>query len=305
MNTKRINKKLVYPATKKARHLWLNKWDDNKLRTSGSKKVKAQSSRHIKLEKEFSKLTKDIILAVYNTNYDNKASFRKIIGTMLVVNKRIPKQMLRNIDLLYDEFNKRFKPPTDINKAINNKLIDRNTIIQSGGRVFSQPNIYANISSESGEGPYLQRLTGKGDNPITGNDVSKALEEITTILNDLQYLQEDGGPVIRGFNVLLNYFNGDPYPMKSFIRYYFAPQFYSTFPPSINFSAIGKRLDNIIDLLNIYKNDKNIRRRYEVETGRKPSSTLRVGFFDKLIENMDQADQTYNRFNQYRRFKFN
>ena len=35
-----------------------------------------------------------------------------------------------------------------------------------------------------------QRLTAKGDEPITGNDMAKVLEEITTILGDLQYLDD-------------------------------------------------------------------------------------------------------------------
>ena len=266
--------------------------------------VKRQSARHwlakYKLEREFSKLTKDMILSVYIANYDNRATFKKILGTMLVGKGQMTRAMHKNIDLLYDEFVSRYgslaqkktkKAPAVDDMKLTANLEDKN---QAGG----QTPMYE-------DGPYLQRLTSKGDKPITGNDVSKALEEISTILNDLQYLQEDGGPVIRGFNVLLNYFNGDPYPMKSFIRYYFAPQFYSTFPPSINFGAIGKRLDNIIDFLNIYKNDKRIRSEYAVEQGRSPQTVLKVGFFDKLTEKLDTLDQNYNKFKQYRRFQLN
>lgn len=267
--------------------------------------VKRQSNRRwlakYKLEREFSKLTKDMILSVYIANYDDRATFKKILGTMLVGKGRMTRAMHKNIDLLYDEFVSRYGSPVPNKTNTTTPLTDDMKLTANLGdknQAGGQAPMYE-------DGPYLQRLTSKGDKPITGNDVSKALEEISTILNDLQYLQEDGGPVIRGFNVLLNYFNGDPYPMKSFIRYYFAPKFYSTFPPSINIGAIGKRLDNIIDFLNIYKNDKRIRSEYAVEQGRTPQTVLKLGFFDKLTEKLDTLDQNYNKFKQYRRFQFN
>jgi hypothetical protein len=170
--------------------------------------------------------------------------------------------------------------------------------------VESEPNNNLQSGGVTPAGPYLQRLTTIGDQPITGNDMAKALEEIITVLNDMQYLQQDGGPNIRGFNVLLNYFNGDTENMKYFLRYYFAPKFYSMSPPFLNFDAIGKRLDNIIDFLNVYKNDKRIKNQFSVETGVKQAGVLQDTFADKLISKWDKLDQDYNRFNMYRRLQF-
>ena len=237
---------------------------------------------HNQIEREFSTLSKKVMYGIFITANGDRAVFKKLCGIFIVgPDKPIPHKISNNIDVLFDTFTKKAGPNYP-DKQAN----------QSGG-VSTPP-----------AGPYLQRLTTIGDRPITGNDMAKAIDEIVTILNDLQYLQEDGGPVIRGFKVLLNYFNGDKEDMQYFIRYYMAPELFTTFPPSINFDSIGKRLDNIIDFLNIYKNNKRIETEFQVEQGFVPKSKLKDSFFDKTIEKLDNFDQSYHELNRRRKLQF-
>jgi len=244
------------------------------------------------IETEFSKLFAKTVITVYFMAKHDKSLFKSHMHKLLDNPESNKLQVDINLDLLYKTLNMFYKK---ISKKLQTKL---------NKEIINEPD--NNLKSGGGQpiGPYLQRLTTIGDQPITGNDMAKAIEEIITVLNDMQYLQEDGGPNIRGFNVLLNYFNGNTENMKYFLRYYFAPKFYTMSPPFINFDAIGKRLDNIIDFLNIYKNDKRIKNQFAVETGVKPTGVLQDTFADKLISKWDKLDQDYNRFNMYRRLQF-
>lgn len=245
------------------------------------------------IETEFSKLFAKTVITVYFMAKDDKSLFKSHMHKLLDNPKSNKLQVDINLDLLYKTLNMFYKK---ISKKLQAKL---------NKEIINEPNDY-DLKSGGGQpaGPYLQRLTTIGDQPITGNDMAKAIEEIITVLNDMQYLQEDGGPNIRGFNVLLNYFNGNTENMKYFLRYYFAPKFYTMSPPFLNFDAIGKRLDNIIDFLNIYKNDKRIKNQFAVESGVKPTNVLQDTLADKLISKWDKLDQDYNRFNMYRRLQF-
>lgn len=238
------------------------------------------------IEREFSKIFQKTVLTVFFMAKGDTGLFKENMHKLLDNPNSNKTQVDINIDLLYKTLDKLYKKSkTTVNSASANEINN-----QAGGVMPA--------------GPYLQRLTTIGDQPITGNDMAKAIEEIITVLNDLQYLQEDGGPNIRGFNVLLNYFNGDTENMKYFLRYYFAPKFYHGSPPFLRFDEIGKRLDNIIDFLNIYKNDKRIKNEFEVETGVKPESILQDTVTDKIISKWDKLDQDYNKFNMYRKLQF-
>lgn len=147
-------------------------------------------------------------------------------------------------------------------------------------------------------GPYLMRLTEKGDKPITGDDMKKTIDEIITILSDLRYL--DDAKDAYGPTVLLNYFTGNIDDLKSYFKYKFFPKFYSTNPPMIKFGEIFKRWDNIVDVLNVYKNDKKIKKEWAVDKGLKPEDVLKPGFLDKFADKFDSLDQ---KFQQAKRFK--
>lgn len=249
------------------------------------------------IEREFSKIFQKTVIAVFFMSENNKQLFKQNMHKLLDNPSSNKMQVDINLDILY----KTLKSLTSKNKYKTNK---HNKYGYQTENIEPSLNNRNQAGGVMASGPYLQRLTTIGDQPITGNDMAKAIDEIITVLNDLQYLQEDGGPNIRGFNVLLNYFNGDTENMKYFLRYYFAPKFYHGSPPFIRFDEIGKRLDNIIDFLNIYKNDKRIKNQFAVETGIKPESVLQDTFAEKIINKWDKLDQDYNKFNMYRRLQF-
>jgi hypothetical protein len=151
-------------------------------------------------------------------------------------------------------------------------------------------------------GPYLMRLTEKGDKPITGDDMKKTIEEIIKILEDLRYL--DDAKEAYGPTVLLNYFTGNVDDLKSYFKYKFFPKFYSTNPPMIKFGEIFKRWDNIVDILNIYKNDRKIKKEWAVDKGLKSEDVLKPGFLDKFAEKLDSLDQKFQKAKRFKNRQF-
>jgi hypothetical protein len=305
LKTKTKTKTKTSPSLQKYRSRTLSKYTKKKLgkqiqehHAKTSPDTERECLEH-QIEREFSKIFQKTVLTVFliakDDKEDDKELFKKNMHKLLDNPNSNKTQVDINLNLLY----------TTLSKLYKNAKISKNS---KSTNEMNDPEPGLNNHNQAGgvmpAGPYLQRLTTIGDQPITGNDMAKAIEEIIAVLNDLQYLQQDGGPNIRGFNVLLNYFNGDTENMKTFLRYYFAPKFYHGAPPFLRFDEIGKRLDNIIDFLNIYKNDKNIKKQFEVETGVKPVMILQETFADKLISKWDKLDQDYNRLNRIRRGNF-
>jgi len=152
-------------------------------------------------------------------------------------------------------------------------------------------------------GPYLQRLTEKGDKPITGYDFAKALDEMMTMLSSIQYTKDFAGrplflsDVTRG----LDWFRGNDWGLKYYVRNYWSSKFYSLYPPSINIGEILSRWDNIVDYLNMYTDDKRIRREYANEMGYPVKETDKDRFIQAFARKYDMADrmfmQTRNKMN--------
>jgi hypothetical protein len=273
---------------------WYDKSEPHGIATTTTKKLKT------KLNKELTALTIETLFALFSIHQTNKAEFTKAIRKL--AQGHVPPIKLKTKDI-NNLFNKLKAENLVQQPAFEQDSVDMiDNLKQQGGQQDIR-----NLSGTENvlpEGPYLQRLTTKGDKPITGDDMAKAMDEIITILNDMQYLQEDGGSITMPINALLNYFNGNTEPLQYYLRYYKGPQFYSIFPPNINFSNILQRFDNIIDVLNIYKNDKQIKQRYAVEYGLKPESVLNETPFDKIVGKIDNLDQKINQLKQYRRLQF-
>jgi hypothetical protein len=152
-------------------------------------------------------------------------------------------------------------------------------------------------------GPYLQRLTEKGDKPITGYDFAKALDEMITMLFSLQYTKDFAGQPLQLKDVTmgLEWFRGNDWGFKNYVRNYWARKFYSLYPPSINIGEILSRWDNIVDYLNMYTDDKRIRREYANEMGYPVKETEKDRFLQAFARKYDMADrmfmQTRNKMN--------
>ena len=217
----------------------------------------------------------------------NKNNFVKLFKKYLLKNRKINKKEKITIEEIYkykkDNIKNKSKKKK-INKLKIKKTKKKNKLFDLKG-------------GEAGEdGPYLQRLTGKGDEPITGNDVSKTLEEILEILGDIRHLDDFKGA--KEPTVLLNYLNGNQESLKSYLRYSYAPKFYSLSPPMLNIKKIYERWDNIVDVLNLYKHDKKIKNEWAVSKGLNPKDVLKPTFIDNLADKIDAIDTKYQSFKQ-------
>lgn len=282
------------PITATARYKRL--YMDNKTKKNMKYVDKISSKSHTldrltsKIKNNMVKLYKDLydnyILIVF-LDSKNKTDFLSKIKllSLKIDNYKLSKTELRSYKLLYSELMKRVKRKC---KHINTrKLKTASSILKLGGSQTS--------------GPYLQRLISKGDQPITGDDMAKTLEEIITILSDLRYL--DDAKEAYGPTVLINYFMGNTDDLKSYLRYKLLPNFVqtNTFPPKIEFKKLYDRWDNIVDLLNLYKNDKKIKTEWAVSQGLKSQDALKDNFIDKLAGTIDAADQKFQKYKALRR----
>lgn len=271
----------------------------DKLTPEDKIKLKQFNKKTNRQEKRVGKYMNNIVK--YNTllmyhSYKTKKEFTNKCMVMFKnypnSSKNIIKVLCTELYSIFRDYEKGIKPSTKSTKKIN-KLIEKS---------INRKKSKKQLNGGDATGPYLQRLTTKGDEPITGNDMAAVVEEITTLLDDVQYL--DDAPNVKGFNALFKFFNGDPAGLKQHLRYSLGPQFYSTFPPAIHFSKIMERWDNIVDLLNAYKNDRKIKLKFAVEKGLQPSDVLQPTFLDKFADKLDTFDQKFQKARQVSKGNF-
>lgn len=161
-------------------------------------------------------------------------------------------------------------------------------------------------------GFYFKSLEEKGEQPLTGNDLAKLLDEIQQFFYNAQYTTE--GQFLQDTNAVLGMLRGDLGQFKGLLQYRIFPKYYSPFPPFIkwNESAPGRgdgiktailqrKYEDIPDYLLAYQSYLRSRDEYLVEKGMKSPSVLNKdlyqGFFNKLANSLDQNIQ---KFQQYR-----
>ena len=153
-------------------------------------------------------------------------------------------------------------------------------------------------------GFYFKSLEEKGDQPLTGNDLVKLLDEIQQFIYNAQYTEE--GQFLQDTNAVLSMFRGDIGQFKGLVRWRILPQYISIVPPFLNWknikSAIDRRkYEDIPDYLLAYQSYLRSRDEYLVEKGLKSPKVLGqdryTGFFDKLAHSLDTNIQ---KFQQYR-----
>lgn len=265
----------------------------DKLSPEDKLELKKFNKQTRKQEKKFSKYMNNIVK--YNTLmiYHSSKNKKEFTEKCMLMFKKIPVSSKSTIKILcselyniFKDYEKGVKPSITSTKKIKhlNKLIENSIKGKKSKKI---------LKGGEATGPYLQRLTTKGDKPITGDDMAKVVEEITTLLDDVQYL--DDAPNVKGFNALFKYFNGNPDGLKQHLRYVIGPQFYSTFPPSIHVSKIMERWDNIVDILNAYKNDRKIKLQFAVDKGLQPNDVLQPTFLDKFANKLDAFDQKFQK----------
>ncbi len=212
----------------------------------------------------------------------------------------------------------------------NNKLISRDTtaiqiknIVSYLDTFFNQLLILLNKSLEHEKkerklkgkatrnhkgGFYFKSLEEKGENPITGADLTRLLDEMQQFFYNAKYTQE--GQFLQDTDTLLSMLRGDVNQFKGILQYRIFPQFYSAMPPFIKWDAIyhelieKRRWEDLPDYLLAYQSYLRSRDEYLVEKGLKPPSVLQrdlyTGFFNKMSnsinDNMYAFQNARNKF---------
>jgi len=149
-------------------------------------------------------------------------------------------------------------------------------------------------------GFYFKNLEDKGDQPLTGNDLTKLLDEIQQFFYNAQYTQE--GEFLRDTNLLMSMFRGDAGQFKYYLQYRILPQYIQVTPPFIKWDGFKKALDtkkyeDLPDYLIAYQSYMRSQDEYLVEKGLKSPSVLNkdlyTGFYDKLSKSLDVNIQKY------------
>jgi hypothetical protein len=150
-------------------------------------------------------------------------------------------------------------------------------------------------------GPYLYRLTEKGDKPITGNDLKKSLKEITEILDLVRHVDE--GKWVKQPNMIISYFNGDQKKVENYLKRELLPKYINlnTFPPSINLKGIMNKISNVSSWVSIYNKDKEFRKGYIEEKGLDPAQYLKASKYDKMVARVSLMDKKLKEAQEKRR----
>jgi hypothetical protein len=225
-----------------------------------------------------------VLLAdIYRSSRGNQVEFAEKCQRLLMPVLRDSEKVDTATARLWNAFSMANKRPSKMSSKLSSKGRHRRQVITGGAQPFAPG------------GPYLQRLTEKGDKPITGYDFAKALDEMMTMMSSLQYTKDFSGrplflsDVTRG----LDWFRGNDWGLKYYVRNYWARNFYSLYPPKINIGEILSRWDNIVDYLNMYTDDKRIRREYANEMGYPVKETEKDRFLQAFARKYDMADRMF------------
>jgi hypothetical protein len=153
-------------------------------------------------------------------------------------------------------------------------------------------------------GFYFKNLEEKGDQPITGADLTKLLDEVQQFFYNAKYTSE--GKFLQDTDTVLSMLRGDVNQFKSILQYRIFPKYYTAYPPFIKWSGIKEAIDekkweDIPDYLLAYQSYLRSRDEYLVAKGLKSPSVLQkdlyTGFYNKLANSLDTNIQ---QFQQYR-----
>lgn len=133
---------------------------------------------------------------------------------------------------------------------------------------------------QTGKGPYMKRLTDKGEEPITGEDVERTLDEISEFLQSLRYTPIGKGAT--GFQVLYELLRGNEQPKDFYLKFNVMPKYATVFPPYISFKNILNDFDSIGDYLSLYTTHRRIVNQSKVDSGELRPEDLKPDFYDKL-----------------------
>jgi hypothetical protein len=126
------------------------------------------------------------------------------------------------------------------------------------------------------KGGFIERLELKKDKPITGEDITKMMDDMQQFFYNAKYTEE--GQWLKEPDTLLSLLRGDTTAFKYYINYAVLPKYYSIFPPFLKWDAIKKAIENrkyedYPDYLLAYMHYWKVRNETNEEFGLPPVST--------------------------------
>jgi hypothetical protein len=230
-----------------------------------------------------------------------------IIYTMDLKNHNTPDKKIKNkLETLLKAIrrNDKFIPNTSSDNQIR---IITETIYNIAVYI---PTNTLEIQRDHKGGFFFKNIEDKADQPITGADITRLLDEIQQFFYNAQYVEE--GQFLRDTNTVLSMLRGDTQQFKTILKYQIFPKYYSPFPPFIKWDAIKEdffmkdnpKWHDIPDYLLAYQTYLKLRDEYLVEKGVKSPSVLSkdlyTGFFDKAANSL--SDNIY-KLEQLQRIK--
>jgi hypothetical protein len=198
----------------------------------------------------------------------------------------------KELTLIFDTIYKQSKLIYETKKFENNNLSNHK---------FSTLSTHSTNSTQFKDKPKLNKggfffknIEDKGDQPITGNDMSKLLTEIQDFFYNAQWTEE--GAFLRDPNTLLSMLRGDVEAFQSYITWRIIPKYIQWFPPFIQWEEIKKafnekKYEDLPDYLLAYQTYMRSQDEYLVEKGLKSPDVLNkdlyTGFYNKLSHSLD------------------
>ena len=151
-------------------------------------------------------------------------------------------------------------------------------------------------------GFFLKDLEDKGDQPITGADLTKFLDELDSFIYNAQWTSE--GAFLRDSYTFMNIIRGNIDAFKSFVTWHVLPKYYQMYPPFIKWDGIKEIIDSkwedLPDYLLAYKTYNRLHNEYLVSKGLRSPSEVKGddNFFTKFANKVDTSIQ---QFQQVRR----
>ena len=243
-------------------------------------RTKKKINYPINLKKENPEFTKYMVLIVFVCfNYPKKKSIN-ILKKFRNLNEIIP-----------DNYSDK-----KLNEVYNFVINQRKIIKQE-------------IKKVKNGGYYLKRLEEKENQPITGSDLTRLLDELQGITSNFRYAPE--GKFLGKADIMINLMRGDEESLKSYFKFFILPNFYKLFPIPhlINIFGVDKtkppndyvgktplweRYEDIGDYLLTYQAYQRAKNQYYVDKGMVSPDVLKPGFMEKLTEDIDKVASSYS-----------
>lgn len=238
------------------------------------------SSHRIKSKKSNPIIQFDIKKIMSKKLKSNKKNIQELIQNLLLIHSIIIiYRLLENSDnkITIPELIDKLKTKNLLSKDVNEKEIKK-VFKLAKQKLPAWKNIKTQFINElikvlmedKKGGFYLRSLEGKGDQPITGTDLTKMLDEMQEFFYNAKWTEE--GEFLKAPDTLISLLRGDTDTFKYYILQQVLPKYYNIYPPFLNFKAIGKAIENrkyedYPDYLLAYINYQKLKNQWEVSQG--------------------------------------